>query len=371
MDRPLIAPTEEGLLCDAGAGERFHIDPWRPVARAVVTHAHSDHAIPGCGAYLASPTGTAILRARLGESITVQTLPWNEQLRIGDVRVSLHPAGHVLGSAQVRVERVHAPAVTSANDGGVWCVSGDYFTRAEELAGHLPPRPGIEPFEPVPCDTFLTESTFGLPIYRWPPDREVFHDLNSWWRDNALAGVTSVVYGYALGKAQRVLMNLDPSIGPIAIHGSILRLNNAYRACGIDLPNAPPLTPDVLKEIKGRGLVLAPPSASGNVAWVRKLAGKGGIADAFVSGWMRVRGKRRWRSFDRGFVFSDHPDWPGLLAAIQATGATRVGVTHGSAATLARWLREHGTDSFVVPTRYEGELQAGDEGVGAVEGDAA
>lgn len=347
-------PTEHGLYCNVG-GESFHIDPWRPVPRAIITHGHSDHAVSGCGTYLTSSTGATVLRARLGHSISVQPIDWGTPLHVGDVTISLHPAGHVLGSAQVRVERHRHPGGSPQDDGGVWCVSGDYFTRAEHLSGTLPTRPGVEPFEPVPCNTFLTESTFGLPIYRWPSDDQVFCDLNSWWRSNAANDITSIIYGYALGKAQRILMGLDPSIGPIAIHGAIARINDAYRACGINMPHAPTLTPDILKEVKGRGIVIAPPSAAGNIAWVRKLSGKNGLSDAFASGWMRVRGKRRWRSFDRGFVLSDHADWAGLLAAIHAAGASSVGVTHGSAAALARWLGEQGLHSFVVPTRYEGE----------------
>ena len=376
---PLIRATDRGLYCRDGD---FYIDPWRTggtsgtpgtpgtpgtespaIARAIITHAHSDHAAPGCGSYLASPTCVPLLRARLGASIAAESLAWGERRRIGDVIVSLHPAGHVLGSAQIRVEPLRA----TSDNGGVWVVSGDYFHR-EPGADRAAPRPGAEPFEPVACDTFLTESTFGLPIYRWPADGDVFAAINAWWRGNAARGVTSVLYAYSLGKAQRVLLGVDPSIGPIAAHGSVLAMNAVYRECGVALPECRPIVRETLPDLKGRALVIAPPSAGGNAAWLRKLAGPAGshgIDEAMASGWMRVRGKRRWRSVATGFTLSDHADWPGLLAAIRATGASRVGVTHGSSAALARWLSERGTPAFIVPTRYEGEA---DTSEGAPEG---
>lgn len=347
---PLIRPTEHGLYCEAGG---FHIDPWKPVDRAVITHAHSDHAVAGCGSYLASPTGVTVLRARLGMTIPVQSLAWGTRLRLGDVELGLFPAGHILGSAQVRVERVGGGP--QPDEGGTWVVSGDYKTTPRDAT----PDSSCEEFEPVACDTFLTESTFGLPIYRWPSSAGVVNEINRWWAANAAAGVTSVIYCYSLGKAQRILSGLDASVGPIGVHGAVANLNAAYEACGIRLPETRLLTPEHVRAIKGRGVVIAPPSASGNAAWVRKLAGPHGLSDAFASGWMRVRGKRRWRSYDRGFVVSDHADWPGLLGAIEATGAGSVGVTHGYAAALARYLAEQGKHSFVVPTRYEGEALPG------------
>ncbi len=356
---PLIRPTEQGLFCPAGG---FHIDPWKPVERALITHAHSDHACPGSASYLCSVTGAAVLQARLGASISVQTLDWGRPLRLGDVEVRLSPAGHILGSVQIRVERV--AGIPEPGEGGVWVVSGDYKFSPEGRAD-----PTCEPFEPVRCDTFLTESTFGLPIYRWPSDEQTFREINAWWASNAADGTTSILYSYSLGKAQRLLAGLDASIGPIAAHGSVLPLNQAYASQGIALPTCTAITRENLSQIKGRGLVIAPPSAAGNAAWVRKLAGRSGFSDAFASGWMRVRGKRRWRSFDRGFVVSDHADWQGLLAAIQATGAQSIGVTHGYSAALSRWLAEHGRESFVVPTRFEGEALPGASS-GADAGDA-
>ena len=338
----LIHADDCGLRCESGG---FHIDPWRPVHRAVITHAHADHAVWGCGAYLASPTGAVVLRERLGPDARIETLAWGRRLRLGDVEVSLHPAGHILGSAQVRVERV--AGASGADEGGVWVVSGDYKDR---------PDATCEPLEVVACDTFLTESTFGLPIYRWPDERGVFGQINEWWRANAALGRTSIAYAYALGKAQRVLAGVDPSIGPLGVHGALLKINGAYEANGVSLPGVVHVNDETVQGLRGRGLIVAPPSAGGVASWVRRLEGPDGVSEAFVSGWMRVRGARRWRSVDRGFVLSDHADWPGLLETIERTGASRVGVTHGYSRPLARWLAGRGLDTFVVDTRFEGEL---------------
>jgi putative mRNA 3-end processing factor len=337
---PLIAPTPHGLYCEEGG---FHIDPWSPVDRAVITHAHSDHAAPGSRSYLTAAEGVGVLRLRMGESAMISGLEYGQAFDSGSVRVSLHPAGHILGSAQVRIERTmaspHGPA------GEVWVFSGDYKTDADATC---------HPFEPVRCHTFITESTFGLPIYRWPRQQEVLDQINAWWRANQSLGRTSVVYAYTLGKAQRVLAGLDPSIGPIGAHGAVLRINEAYERAGIKLPRTIPATGESVNQLQGRGIVLAPPSTAATV-WLRRLGGPDGVATAFVSGWMMVRGTRRRRHVDRGFVLSDHADWPALLDTINATGAKRIGLTHGHAATMARFLGEQGRETFVVPSRFEGE----------------
>lgn len=345
----LIVPTDRGLWCAAGG---FHIDPWRPVDLAVVTHAHADHATPGCGRYLASAHTLTLMRSRMGGPIEGDTPAFGERIRLGDVTVSLHPAGHVLGSAQVRVE---------PDAGPTWVVTGDYKTE---------PDPTCEPFEAVPCDTLLTECTFGLPVYRWPDPAGVFDDISAWWRSNAEAGRTTMLLTYALGKAQRVLAGLDPSIGPIGIHGALKGPTAVYRDAGIALPETVHAGPDSAADLKGRGLIVAPPSAAAT-PWVRRFRGPGGLRTAFVSGWMRVRGRRRWGSVDRGFVLSDHADWDGLIGTVRRTGATRVGVTHGSSEPLARFLRERmGLDTFVVPTRYQGEADdAGGSGSPVGDGD--
>ena len=326
----LVVATPRGLYCPAGD---FYIDPWRPVPRAVITHAHSDHARRGHGAYLAQAQGEGVLRARLGADIRLQAVAYGEVVSINGVRVSLHPAGHVLGSAQVRLE--HA--------GRVWVASGDY---------KLDPDPTCAPFEPVRCDVFITESTFGLPIYRWPSGEDLFTDMSAWWRANADAGRASVVYAYAFGKAQRVLAGVDASVGPLVCHGAVQVLNDAYRAAGVALPATHRVTDDGLAPADlRRALVVAPPSAAGT-PWLRRF---GDQADAFASGWMQVRGARRRRGVDRGFVLSDHADWPSLQRAIAATGAERVIVTHGSVPVMVRWLREQGLDAGAFATEYGGE----------------
>ncbi|QIM54881.1 ligase-associated DNA damage response exonuclease [Hydrogenophaga crocea] len=330
----LIVQRPEGLYCPPGD---FHIDPWRRVDRAVITHAHADHARPGHGHYLAAAPGEGLLRSRLGEGITLQTLAYGETLEHNGVRISLHPAGHVLGSAQVRVE----------HEGRVWVASGDYRTTP---AGAVPDRT-CAPFEPVRCHTFITESTFGLPIYRWRPDAELFAEINTWWARNAEAGRASVLQCYSLGKAQRILANVDASIGPIVCHGAVEPLNRAYRAAGVPLPETRLVTEVSDKATLQRALVLCPGSAVGT-PWIRRF---GDVSDAFASGWMQIRGWRRRGGQDRGFVLSDHADWPGLLSAIGASGAERVIVTHGSVPVLVRYLQEQGLQAESFETEYGDE----------------
>ncbi len=339
----LLSMTDRGLYCEAGG---FHIDPWLPVDQAVITHAHGDHARGGSGAYLGSREGERVLRTRLGAGARIRAAEFGEAVTVNGVRVSLHPAGHILGSAQVRVE----------HRGEVWAVSGDYKTE---------PDPTCSPFEPVRCHAFVTESTFGLPIYRWAPQAEVFAEIQAWWRGNAAAGRASVLFGYALGKAQRLLAGLiGAEEGPIFTHGAVERLNADYRESGIALPP----TSYVGSAPRGRdwagALIVAPPSAAGS-PWLKRF---GTASTAFASGWMRIRGARRRRSLDRGFVLSDHVDWPALLDAVAATGAERVWVTHGYREPVVRWLRERGLEAEAVASRWEGESGADTE---ASEGDDA
>jgi putative mRNA 3-end processing factor len=344
---PLLTLQAQGLYCEAGD---FFVDPWRPVDRAVITHAHADHARSGHRHYLAAAPGAGVLRARLG-AISLQAQPYREPVDINGVRVSLHPAGHVLGSAQVRIE----------HRGEVWVVSGDY---------KLQPDPTCEAFEPVVCNTFVSESTFGLPIYRWAPPSQVFAEIDAWWAANAAAGRASVLYCYAFGKAQRILAGVDASIGPIVCHGAIESLNRVYRATGVTLPETALLseasraasdrqTPDRQasdrqvsdRQPLSRALVLAPPSAAGTT-WLRRFPDP---SDAFASGWMALRGARRRRACDRGFVLSDHADWPGLQQAIADSGAQRVFVTHGQVAVMVRWLGEHGIEASALQTEFDGD----------------
>ncbi len=331
----LVVLRPQGLYCPAGD---FYIDPWRPVDRAVITHAHADHARMGHGHYLAAAPGEGVLRARLGP-IDLQTLPYGEAVMHNGVRVSLHPAGHVLGSAQIRLE----------HGGRVWVASGDYkFMRGFDV------DPTCAPFEPVRCDVFITESTFGLPIYRWQPQREIFAGIDAWWRTNADNDRASVLFCYAFGKAQRVLAGVDAGIGPIFCHGAVEPLNRAYRAAGVALPGTTLVSEVEDKALFRKGLVLAPPSAAGST-WMRRF---GEYSDGFASGWMLLRGARRRRGVDRGFVLSDHADWPGLHAAIAASGAERVIVTHGDVAVMVRWLNEKGLEAEAFETEYGDEAEA-------------
>ena len=328
----LIVARPEGLYCPRGD---FYIDPWRPVNRAVITHGHSDHARHGNTYYLTSALGAGILRKRLGADIRLETLNYGESINHHGVRLSLHAAGHVLGSAQIRLEY----------QGEIWVASGDYKLEDDGTCA---------PFEPVRCHTFITESTFGLPIYRWQPQAELFADINSWWQRNADDGRTSVLFCYAFGKAQRLLYGLNPDIGAILTHGAVEPLNDIYRAAGVPLPPTQRVgdVTDVLQ--MRRSIVLAPPSAHGT-SWMKRF---GDYADGFASGWMQLRGKRRRRGVDRGFVVSDHADWPGLLRAISATGAERVFVTHGQVNVMVRWLTEQGLDARSFATEYGDEEEA-------------
>jgi len=320
----LVVARPEGLYCPAGD---FFIDPWQPVAHALVTHAHGDHLRPGHGHYLTAEAGRHVVESRVG-AVDLQTLAYGEAITHRGVRISFHPAGHVLGSAQIRL----------AHEGRVWVVSGDYKTG---------PDATCTPFEPVRCDVFVTESTFGLPVFRWAPQQDVFDALNAWWAGNATAGRASIVYAYAFGKAQRVLAGVDARIGPVIVHGAVATMDEAYRRSGVALP----ATCSVLEATPGelrRCLVVAPPSAQGS-AWTRRF---GEYSDAFASGWMLLRGARRRRNVDRGFILSDHADWPGLLEAIAATGAPRVIVTHGYVEPLVRYLAEQGLESGAFKTAY-------------------
>jgi putative mRNA 3-end processing factor len=347
----LVVETPRGLYCPPGD---FYIDPWRPVDQAVITHAHADHARRGSTRYLASSRSEGVLRARLGADIDLQTLDWAETVEHRGVQISLYPAGHVLGAAQVRLE----------HRGRVWVVSGDYY-----LSAHDERNPTCDPFEPVRCHCFITESTFGMPVYRWRPQASVFGDINDWWAANRDAGRASVLMAYSFGKAQRILAGVDSAVGPIVAHGSVEPLNEGYRSAGVALPHVH-RAQDLSKQDLARALVVAPPSVAGS-PWLKRF---GAHSDAFASGWMQLRGARRRRAVDRGFVLSDHADWPGLQRAIGATGAERVIVTHGYEAVMVRWLQQHGLQAGSFQTAFSGEGggegSAEGSGVGSAEGSA-
>lgn len=320
--------TDRGIYCPAGD---FFIDPWRPVERALITHAHADHARAGMGHYLATEGTAPVMRHRLGE-IDLETIRYGERRVINDVTISFHPAGHVPGSAQIRVE----------HRGEVWVVSGDYKVEADGLS---------EAFEPVPCHTFISECTFGLPVFRWTSQDKVATEINDWWTANRAEGRVSMLGAYALGKAQRLLCMLEAGNAPILTHGAVEATNDVLRNTGIDLPDTIPVTPETdLKAYPG-ALVIAPPSALGS-AWAKRF---GPVSNGFASGWMRLRGVRRRRAMDRGFVVSDHADWDGLNRAIKATGAERVFVTHGYTSVFRRWLESQGYDAGIVETEFSGD----------------
>ena len=329
----LVVLRPQGMYCPPGD---FYIDPWRAVDRAIITHAHSDHARGGHRHYLAATPSAHVLRSRLG-NIALDTVAYGEPRIVNGVRVSLHPAGHVLGSAQVRIE----------HGGAVWVASGDYKAAADFAAEDTT----CAPFEPVPCDTFISESTFGLPVYRWRAQADLATEINAWWATNANAGRASVLFAYSFGKAQRILAMVDASIGPIVCHGAAENLNAAYRASGVALPPTQLVSAIAHRASLARALVLAPPSTQGST-WLKAF---GDYSDAFASGWMQLRGARRRHAVDRGFVLSDHADWPGLMRAIKATGAARVIVTHGQVAVMVRYLAAQGLEAQAFETEFGGD----------------
>ena len=324
----LLQATNKGFYCEVGD---FYIDPWQPVKQAVVTHLHGDHYARGCESYLISNESQYIAPIRLGADANYRTLPYREPTTINGVTVSFHPAGHILGSAQVRVEY----------QGEVWVVSGDYKRE---------PDPTCTSFEVVPCDVFITEATFGLPVYRWEAQSAIWDEINAWWQHNTEQGKTSILYGYSLGKAQRILAGVDASLGEIYTHGAVENLTEVYRQSGITMPKTTYATDTERKDFSGT-LIVAPPSARGT-KWIRRF---GNVSQGFVSGWMRIRGVRRQRAVDRGFVLSDHVDWTDLIRTIEDTGASRIGVTHGYVPVVVRYLRELGHNAFGIDTRYRGE----------------
>lgn len=325
----LLDFTEKGIYC-AQAG--VYIDPWKPVDKALITHGHADHSRWGHKHYLCTRQAAPVIQHRLGK-IDVTPVDFGETLTIQGVKISFHPAGHIIGSAQVRLEY----------KGEVWVVSGDYKLEDDGLT---------EPFEPVRCHTFITESTFGLPVYNWKPQQEVFKEINQWWRANKEEGKTTLLTGYALGKAQRIIQNLDETIGTIYTHGAIENVNEVIRGQGIALKSTVRVTQDISKELYPGSIVIATPSSVGS-SWIKKFAP---FSIGSASGWMNLRGARRRRSVDRGFVLSDHADWNGLNTAIEECGAERVFVTHGYTSVFSQWLNEKGIEAGQVETQFEGEL---------------
>ena len=326
----MIERTHEGLYCRAADA---WVDPWRPVPRALITHAHADHARPGCGEYWAVASSEGVLRQRLGQDITLHPVQYGEEHWLGQCRVSFHSAGHVLGSAQIRLEV----------DGEVWVVSGDYKRDAD---------PSCDPFEPVPCDVLITEATFGLPIYRWQTGAEVANEIRAWWQGDRQR--PSLLFCYAFGKAQRLMAELN-AIGvddEVLLHGAVETVTRHYRAAAVPMTPSRPVSDLPRSDTLAGRLVLAPPSAHRS-SWMRRFRSP---QTGFASGWMAVRGARRRRGYERGFVLSDHADWPGLIQTVRQSGARKVYVTHGQSDVLARYLREvEGIEAEPLETLFEGE----------------
>jgi putative mRNA 3-end processing factor len=330
----LLEFTDRGIYCPQAD---VYLDPWKPVKRAIISHGHSDHATYGHGHYLCTRGTEPIIRHRLSLRLSlkenVQSLPYGEAITINHVNFSFFPAGHIPGSAQIRVE----------HRGDVWVFSGDYKRELDNIS---------EPFEPLRCNTFITESTFGLPVYKWPRQADTMNDINTWWRKNQNEGKVSIIAGYTLGKSQRIIKNIDPSVGKIFVHGAVHVMNHVLMQNGLTLPETIRVTPEMKRADFEGGIVVCPPSAVGST-WIKKFFP---YSVAIASGWMLLRGTRRRRGTDRGFVLSDHADWNDLNITVKETGAEKVFVTHGYAEIYSQWLCEQQIDAHDVKTQYEGEL---------------
>jgi putative mRNA 3-end processing factor len=335
MKIPLLAFNDKGIYCSQAD---VYLDPWRPVNNAIITHGHSDHARYGHKNYITHYDNVPIIKHRLGD-INVSGKGWNETFTINGVTFSFHPAGHIIGSAQVRVE----------HKGEVWVFTGDYKVEDDGIS---------VPYEVIKCHTFITECTFGLPAFKWTPQADVMRDINQWWAENKAEGQTSVLFGYTLGKAQRLLKYLDTDIGKIYTHGAVENMTEILRPI-VDFPPTTRITRETKKEDLLGNIILAPPSAHGSI-WIRRMAP---FVTGAASGWMAFRGARRRRAIDKGFVLSDHCDWPGLLESIKATGAEKIISTHGYSDIFSTYLRELGYDARTEQTQYEGEAAEMDSAV--------
>ena len=321
----LISFTSRGIYCAQGD---FYIDPWQPVNYAVTTHGHADHVRFGNGAYLCHTLTGLIIKKRISEELNVQTMAYGEITQRNGVSISFFPAGHIIGSAQVRLEY----------KGEICVVSGDYKLEDD----------GISPqFESVKCHSFVTESTFGLPIYKWLPQSVVFSNIKAWLSDNLSKGKTGILVAYSLGKAQRLIQNLAGDV-PVYVHQSIGGINDVMRNAGIPLPETITISPEITKDELQKGIVIVPPVMRDS-RWIKTLQHP---VTGVCSGWMQVRANRRWESIDAGFPLSDHADWPALLTAVRDTGAEKVWVTHGFTSVFSRYLTELGLDAQEVATKY-------------------
>lgn len=321
----LVRFTKKGIYCIPG---KFYLDPWLPVDYAIISHGHADHARNENKHYLCQTDSKAILKHRLGADIDVESLNYDESRMVNGVKVSFHPAGHVIGSAQIRLEY----------KGFIVVFTGDYKVKNDYLT---------VPFEPIKCHEFITESTFGLPIYNWLSEEHLQKEMHDWVYKNQSHNRTSVFLGYSLGKAQRI-MKLMEGVDKMYVHSAIHNLNYAIESSGINLPHTELLTYDFKKEDLQNKIVILPPGLLGSKL-LKKIPN---AATAICSGWMQIRGNRRWQAVDAGFALSDHADWNGLLSAVKATEAEKVYVTHGSQAIFSKYLNEIGIPSAEVKTEY-------------------
>jgi putative mRNA 3-end processing factor len=328
MKEPLLQFTDKGIYCKPAG---VYLDPWKPVPKALITHGHADHSRWGHKKYITHNDNVPIISHRLGE-IDVSGVTYNHPFSINNVKFSFHPAGHIPGSSQIRVE----------HKGEVWVFTGDYKTEADGISAV---------YEPVTCDTFITECTFGLPAFKWRDQQLVMDDINIWCAQNHIEKKTSVIFAYSLGKAQRVIKHLDTSQMKIYCHGAVYKMTEVLRQ-QINFPPTHLITRETTKEELAGHIVIAPPGTHGS-AWMRKMVP---YATASASGWMTFRGARRRKAIDKGFVLSDHCDWDGLLQSIKATGCENVITTHGYQEIFARFLREEkGLNAISERTQYEGE----------------
>ena len=321
----LLIYTNKGIYCEQAD---VYIDPWKKVPKAFITHGHSDHARPGSGQYVCVNESKNILKFRL-KTQNVSSFAFGEEILVNGVKFSFHPAGHIIGSAQIRVEY----------KGEVWVVSGDYKTEDDELSGK---------FESIPCHTFITECTFGLPIFNWKPQKEIFTDINNWWAKNRDLGKISCISAYSLGKAQRLISGLDSFNGNIYTQPAIEKTNEVIRNAGINIQKTIMLTPDISAEDLNGNIIIG----SGPIPNSKSYDN---IERAAASGWMNMKKTRSWGGADYGFVLSDHADWQGLLSAIKASKAEKVLVTHGYVDVFSRYLKEKGYDADILKTEYEGD----------------
>ena len=327
-NKGLLVHTALGLYCPKAD---VYLDPWKPVKKAILSHGHADHARWGSSSYLCTPTAAPVIKYRLGD-INLETLPFGEEKLINGVSFSFHPAGHILGSAQIKV----------SYKGEIVVFSGDYKTANDGFS---------EAFEPVKCHTFITESTFGLPVYHWQDQKWVFNEMEEWCKNNRNNGQLSILYGYSLGKAQRILQGLPESVGPIFTHSTIEAVLNVMRNQGVSLKNTITVNEHLTRADLLSGVIIAPPAVQ-NSNWLKKFEP---IRNGVVSGWMALRGARRRRNADKGFVLSDHADWEGLNEAISLTGAENIFVTHGYTDILSKWLIDKGLNAHPLETNFEGD----------------